>query len=67
MASIQYIYIYIYIFKFFLLCHGWAMDWALKWHGWMGLDRVGLGVKKICLLNKAGSGNGGGPVGQFRA
>ena len=33
----------------FFFFKNWAMDWALKWHGWMGparSDREGLGVKE---------------------
>ena len=33
----------------FFFLKNWAMDWALKWHGWMGparSDREGLGVKE---------------------
>lgn len=62
--------IFIHFLVWFI--HFWvrfrAFRLALKWHDGIGPDRMGLGVKKkTYLLNKMGSGNGGGPEGRVWA
>ena len=47
--------------NFFYSATVWAIDWALKWHGWARPNRAGLGViKKTNLLNGVGSQGGFG-------